>query len=172
MLDVVENTEIDHDVVAQPNTAAEATLAAEIATLWNDHKDSKAAARRTRAELKELRRDLGEKLHQMKSLLARTGRSGGWASYLRLQKLPLATADRYVQEHEMRLSPPTAKLLNEEFSEPTPDEIRQFAQKLLPKLCRVLTTQQSVYEFVHELVRHIPTADGRATECGVEVLRA
>jgi hypothetical protein len=171
MLDVVENTEVDHDVAAQPNTVAEATLAAEIATLWNDHKDSKAAARRTRAELKALRRDLGEKLHQLKSLLARTGRGGGWASYLRLQKLPLATADRYVQEHEIRLSPPTTKLLNEELTDPTPDEIRRFAQKLLPKLCRVLTTQESVYQFVHELIQHIPAADGRATLCGVEVLR-
>jgi hypothetical protein len=171
MLDVTENTKVDRDVPAQPNTVTESMLAAEIATLWTEHRDSKANVRRTRAELKALRRDLGEKLHQMKSLLVCTGRGGGWASYLRSQKLPLATADRYVQEHEARLSSPTTKLVNEELSEPTPDEIRQFAQKLLPKLCRVLTTQQSVYEFVHELVQHIPAADGRATECGVEVLR-
>jgi hypothetical protein len=79
---------VDHDVPAQPNSGAEATLATEIASLWNNHKDSKAAVRRTRAEVKALRRGLGEKLHQMKSLLARTGRGGGWASYLRSQKLP------------------------------------------------------------------------------------
>lgn len=160
MLNAVENTEVDHDVSVQPDTIAETTLAAEIVTLWTEHRDSKANVRRTRAELKALRRDLGEKLYQLKFLLARTG--GGWASYLRSQKLPLATADRYVQEHQTRLSPPATELLNEELSEPTTDEIRQFAQRLLPKLCRVLTTQESVYEFVHELVRHIPAANGRA----------
>jgi hypothetical protein len=107
----------------------------------------------------------------MKLLLARAGRSGGWAAYLRSQKLPLATADRYVREHETRLSP-SARLLSEDLSEPkTEDEIRRYAQKLIPRLSRLLTTQEDSYYFIHELVAHIPAADYRSTDWGLEVLR-
>jgi hypothetical protein len=165
---------IDHTNSAatpeQPTPHTETALTAEIAKLWSIHKDSKAAARHTRAELKTIRRELGQKLFEMKSILVRTGRSGGWAAYLRSQKLPLTTADRYVLEHEVRLSP-AANLPSGELSEPTEDEIRQSAQKLIPRLSRLLSTQEAVYHFVHEFVGHIPAADYRATDWGLEVLR-
>jgi hypothetical protein len=127
MLDVVDNTGADQDAPdpVELTTEAETKLTAEIAELWSLHRDNKAAVRRTRGEMKVLRQDLGEKLHQIKTILARTGRGGGWAPYLRSQKLPLATADRYVQEHEARLAPPANKLLTEELSAATEGDIHR-----------------------------------------------
>jgi hypothetical protein len=137
-----------------------------IVELWDAQKNSKATVRRTRAELKTLRRTLAEKLHTMKAILVRTGRGGGWASYLRSQGLPIASADRYVAEHEATLGSPEEKLLTEEF---TLDEVRKLARKGLPKLCRVLTTQELVFEFIRELVWNIDVAEAWETEKGFEI---
>jgi len=125
---------------------------------------------RTQTELKIIRLELAEKLYTMKAILTRPGRGGGWASYLRSEKLRLSTADRYVDQHESRLCPPEKKLLSEELYEPTVDDIREFGEKLLPKLCRMLTTQQSVFWFVEDVIMQLPAADGRRTKAGYEVL--
>jgi hypothetical protein len=155
----------------QQDTEAEATLTAEIAKLWGLQKDGKATVRRTRAELKAMRLALGEKLYTMKSILVRTGRGGGWAAYLRSQRLPLASADKYVAEHAASLTPPEEKLLKEELSESTADQVRQIAQKLLPKLRSILTTQELVFEFVHELLWNIDVAEVTDTDDGLEIPR-
>lgn len=169
--DVVGNTVLDTN---RPpplpiDTEREAQLTAEITKLWFEQKNGKAAVRRTRAELKALRHALAEKLHTMKRILARTGRGGGWASYLRSQKLPLTSSDRYVTEYEATLAPPEEKLSTDELSTPTVDEIRRLAHKILPKVSRRLTTQELVYEFVHELVWHIDVAVARHTDKGFEI---
>jgi hypothetical protein len=169
--DVTADTTVEHSAPtpALVDTEVEAKLTAEITKLWSVQKDGKATVRRTRTELKALRLALAEKLHVMKAILVRTGRGGGWASYLRSQKLPLPTADRYVAEHQATLTPPAKKVLSEELSTPTVDEIRQLAQKILPKLCRVLTTQELVFEFIHELVWIIDVAEAWETEKGLEI---
>jgi hypothetical protein len=152
-------------------TEFEAKLSREIAELWGVHSASKDDVRRTRSQLKAHRRDLGERLHALKSILVHTGRGGGWAPYLRSQKLPLATADRYVAEHEATLAPSEEKLLDEELSTPTVEEVLQVARKSLPKLCRLLTTAELVYAFVHEIVWNIPNVEGRDPAEGIEVFR-
>jgi hypothetical protein len=83
--------------------------------------------------------------------------------------LPLASADRYVAEHEARLACPEKKLLYEEFDALTVDEVRQLAQKILPKVQRALTTQELVYEFVRELVWGIDVAEAWDTDKGFEL---
>jgi hypothetical protein len=98
------------------DTEVEAKLSAEITVLWATQKDNKATVRRTRAQLKELRLELGAKLHTMKTILARTGRGGGWAAYIRSQKLPLTTVDRYVAQHEAALAPRAEKLPTGDFA--------------------------------------------------------
>jgi hypothetical protein len=102
----------------------------------------------------------------MKAILVRTGRGGGWASYLRSLRLSLASADRYVADHEAKLGPPVEKLLTEELSV---DEVRKLARKGLPKLCRVFTTQELVFEFIHELVWNIDVAEAWETDKGLEI---
>ena len=153
------------------DTGAEAKLTAEITNLWAEQKDGRASARRTRAELKSLRLALAEKLHIMKAILVRTGRGSGWASYLRAQHLPLSSADRYVAAHEATLAAPEEKLLTKQLPEVTVDEVRKLAKKMLPKLCRVLTTPELAFEFLGELFWNIPDAEGRETDDGLEVFR-
>jgi hypothetical protein len=152
----------------QPASETEATLVAEISKLCSGHKDGKAQVRHTREELKDLRLNLGAKLHELKALLVGAGRGGGWAPFLR-GKLPLTTADRYVAEHEASLVGSEKKLPIGELTELTVDDVRQLARKMLPKVMRALTTQELVYEFVRELVWGIDVAEAWDTEKGFEL---
>jgi len=168
---IQEMTNSAATTTAAPDDEVEAKLSAEIAVLYGNQRAGKATVRRTRVELKALRQQLGERLFAMKAILVGSGRGGGWAPFLRKQKLPLATSDRLVAAHQARLAPMEEKLLTEELPEPTVDQVRQFTERLLPKLCRMLTTQQSVYEFVRDVIMQISVADGRSTEAGFEILK-
>jgi hypothetical protein len=151
------------------DTEAEENLSAEINKLWAEQKDGKAFVRRTRAELKTLRLELGAKLSSLKAILARTGRGGGWASYLRTRKIPLASADKYVAEHAASLTRPEEKLLTEELSEV--EQVREAAKKLLPRLTRLLVTQELVYEFIHHILWNLDVAEVTDTDDGLEIPR-
>jgi len=131
----------------------------------------KTFMRRTRVELKALRQHLGENLHAMKAILARTGRGGNWARYLRSQRIPIATADRLVAEHEATLAPPAKKVLSEEVSTATIAEVQAMARKMAGKLNDILTTQELVYEFMRELVWSIDVAEASYTDLGIELLK-
>src|SRR5215472_13541977 len=85
------------------NLQTEINLAVEISDLWSAHVHAESTIRRTVAELREVRLNLAAKLHEMKKLLARPGRNGGWARFLSTQNIPLSTADRYVKQHEATL---------------------------------------------------------------------
>jgi len=153
------------------DTEAEATISAEITKLLTDRKNRNASVRRTRAELKSLRQQLSEKLHSLKAILVGTGREGGWAPYLRGQKLPLATVNRYVAEHQARIAQPAEKLLNEQHKEPTVDDARKLATKLLPTLSKILISQELVFEFMHEILWSLDVAEVTDTDLGLEIPR-
>jgi hypothetical protein len=168
--DVTDDTPVGHNAStpAPIDTDAETALTAEIAELWGAQKDNKASIRQSRAELKALRLALAEKLHAMKQILVRTGRGGGWASYLREQHLPLTTADRLVAEHEAALAPKEEKVPNGGF---TVEDARKLAQKMLPKLNGVLSTAELAFGFLDEIFWDLEAAEGRETDDGVEVFR-
>ena len=149
----------------------EAEVNQQIAHLWSVQKEQAAAARRTKEELKILRRNLAERLHEMKSLLVQSGRGGRWASYLRGHKLPRATADRYVQQHEATLAPAEKKRLSEAFSAPTEEDVHRLFKKLLPNMRRVLTTQEAAFMFVAEMICGLPGILGDVTDAGAQVFR-
>lgn len=154
MIDSVEKFEVnadDPEVACQPETQ----LTADIACLWSAHKEAKATVGKTREELKLLRAQLSEKLHALKTLLARTGRSGGWAAFLRSHALPRATADRLVARHEASLYPAENRL-TEPFLEPTEEEIRGLVRRLIPKLHRYLVDGGAVDRLFAELNLQIP----------------
>jgi hypothetical protein len=93
MLETVDADEIASDTQCSApaeHGEVEATLSSEITVLWSAHQDGKAVAKRTRAELKAIRHSLGERLHAMKALLARSGRSGQWSAFLRESRIPRA----------------------------------------------------------------------------------
>ena len=73
-------------------------LADEIRHLWAAHVEAKAAAKRVKAELKEIRRRLAGPLAEMKGLLARPGRNGVWSSFLRSEGISRATAERLARK--------------------------------------------------------------------------
>jgi hypothetical protein len=171
--DITAYTTVSHNsqTPAPIDTGVEATLSAEITKLLTDRKNGNASVRRTRAELKSLRQQLSEKLHSLKAILVGTGREGGWAPYLREQKLPLATANRYVAEHQARIAQPAEKLLIEQHVEPTADDARKLAAKLLPTLSRTLISQELVFEFIHELLWSLDVAEVTDTDLGLEIPR-
>jgi hypothetical protein len=105
-----------------------------------------------------------EAAFEMKAILVGTGREGRWAPYLREQRLPLATANRHVAEHQARMAQPAEKLLIEQHVEPTADDARKLAAKLLPTLSRTLISQELVFEFIHELPWSLDVAEVTDTD--------
>jgi len=107
----------------------------------------------------------------MKSLLVQTGRGGSWASCLREHRIPRATADRYVHQHEATMAPIEENRLNEAIPLSTEDVVRTFFDKMLPRLQRALPNQEAVFLFVCELVIGLPGVKGDVTDEGAVIFR-
>ena len=143
------------NIVPLPSDAEiEARIDGEITTLWSAHQAGRATTKRTKLELEATRHDLGDRLWQMKSLLVCAGRLGGWSAYLRAHQLPRATADRYISQLQASMVP-EANRLSEAICEPTKEDVHHLVQKLLPKLRRILTTQELVSEFIFQVVQQL-----------------
>jgi hypothetical protein len=108
MQDVITVQEPGTDAIPAVSTTAPSSeppetaqrLAEEIRALWAAYADAQASAKRAKAEIKEVRERLGEKLHAMKLLLAKPGRNGAWSSFLRNQGIGKGTADPLARKHE------------------------------------------------------------------------
>jgi hypothetical protein len=124
-----------------------------ITNLWSAHLNAKNTARVTNQELRTIRAKLGERLSEMKRLLAKPGRGGQWSSFLMQRGIPRATADRLVARHQRSLNP-DANLLTEPVPESTEEEVRKLFAMVWPKLRRTLRSQQSVLLFVDLLTSH------------------
>lgn len=135
--------------------ADEAKLATEIRDLWANHVRTETESRRTLEELRAQRLLLGEKLACMKSRLARPGRSGAWAGFLKTNGWPRATADRLVQRYRRSLTP-EEKRLTEAVSVIPAEEASALVQRLIPRLKKVLTTRPAVERFFCELKAAFP----------------
>jgi hypothetical protein len=142
---------------AKAESEIEAKLTSEIKSLWATHQTTTASAKRTKEELEDLRLDLGWKLSEMKSILVRTGRNGGWSAYLRSQDIPRASAERNVKRYEA-LANPMINRLNETISEPSQEDVRRLVRSLLRRLRKILTTAGSVSLFLDELAQQLETS--------------
>ena len=145
---------LDADVPLPSDADVESKIDGEIVSLWSAHQAGKATVLRTKSELKDLRRSLGERLSSMKGILARSGRAGKWASYLRTHQLPRATADRYIGLHQASTAEP-ANRLNEAIHAPTVEDVIVFVQKLLPRLRPILTSEELLKEFLDQVVQQL-----------------
>lgn len=161
MTDVTCEVNFSLPVVESAPTAVEVEnrLHGEKLSLWITHQVGKAVARKSNVELRTLRLDLGKKLYEMKTILARTGRGGGWAPYLRANGLPRASADRLVDRHEISLNP-ERKCLSEAIAETTAEDVQRLVRSLLPRLKRVLTTPSWVEWFSVEVAVQLGMGDG------------
>jgi hypothetical protein len=133
-------------------------LGESITNLWAAHANAKIAARATNEELRALRAKLGERLSEMKQILAKPGRGGQWSGFLRERNIPRATADRLVERHLRSLNP-DENCVTEDVSEPTDEEVQKLFIAVWPKLRRTLRSQQSVRLFVDLLISHCEHAE-------------
>jgi hypothetical protein len=159
-----EASEVTNDLQAEIN------LAVEISDLWSAHVHAESTIRRTVAELREVRLNLAAKLHEMKKLLARPGRNGGWARFLTAQNIPLSTADRYVKQHEATLNAAKANLATEEIRPKS--DVQELFDALSPRLLKVLRGQPKLHEFVCLLTAACGNSSRELTTKGVFVFRS
>jgi hypothetical protein len=143
---------------------AETKLTNEIADMWRIHTQSQAALHKTRAELKQIRTELSQRLHELKAVLSRPGRAGGWSSFLDAQAIPRSTADRLVRNHEKALNTEGGNCASEQIPEPTDVIVRRYFSALWPRLSRILTTRESIELFIVELRHTAEKSFGVETE--------
>jgi hypothetical protein len=158
-----QQVEVPADVPLPTDAEIESKIDGEIATLWTAHQTGKATSKRTKLELEAIRRDLGERLWSMKSLLACTGRLGGWSAYLRTHSLPRATADRYVNQHQESMMP-AANRLSEAIPEPAMEDVKKLVQRILPRLRPILTTEELISEFLYEVVQQLAASNRQPSD--------
>jgi hypothetical protein len=142
----------EDNAVMQAPTASEhdEQLIVEISDLWQIHAQTQGTLKKSREDIKRIRADLSERLHQLKAVLSRPGRGGAWSSFLGAQKIPRSTADRLVRGHEKTIAVKEGNCTTEQISEPD-EVVRRYCRGLWPKLSRVLTSNELVEVFVAAL---------------------
>jgi hypothetical protein len=98
----------------------------------------------------------------MKKILSRpdAGRGGQWRSWLRERGIPRSTADRLVARHAETLCADGENVPTGAISEPAKPTAEKLAETVWPSLKKVLTTGESVVQFIGCIV----TASGVAHE--------
>jgi hypothetical protein len=158
--------EVHAETTVADDSATETQLTAEISTLWSDHVRLSADRKTTGKELRQIRASLAERLHAMKSLLCRPGRGGLWRSWLRERGIPRSTADGLVARYAESLSTDDGNVPTRAISEPPIANAENLARHVWPRAKDVLTTYESVVQFV----TYILTASGVAYEQRAEGL--
>jgi hypothetical protein len=119
--------------------------------------------------IRTLRLELGRRLYETKLLLACPGRAGQWSKFSSAQRIPRASADRYAKSHELALNPP-AEIASSDANQDSPDETaRKVLQSVWPKLRKLLTDQETAYQFVCALVERCDTLCAEITDSGIAV---
>lgn len=74
-------------------------LAGEAVLYWANREQYRRTINVQKAEMSKIDAALGELLYRMKRKLCRLGRTGGWSTWLKQQKISRSTADRLVLEY-------------------------------------------------------------------------
>ena len=128
----------------------EQDLTEQIDQLWLEHQTCNSAIRSQKSHARSVDSTLGGMLYTMKAVLSRPGRSGGWSEFLRERRIPRASADRLVARYQRSLGEDNC--LTEAINEPTEESVRRFFTVVWPRLHKKLTTRESVYWFITDLV--------------------
>jgi hypothetical protein len=139
------------------DSATEQELAHAITELWSVHVQAQSIVKKTRADLKAVRTNLAERLHSMKALLAKPGRSGQWSSFLSQHNISRTSADRLVSSHEKSLNPDG----NGTNGATTDEEIEKMAQSVWARLEKKLKGHREKYLFFTRVITEsaIPTEE-------------
>jgi hypothetical protein len=153
---------------SEPNSdfETEQRLATQIGDLWSIHTQAQAAAVQSKEHLSQIRHQLGERLCEVKKLVARPGRGGGWSAFLAAQRIPRASADRYVQQYEKTLHPESNCL--HESIESTELAVRKLFAAVWPRLRRVITSQEAFDLFIQLLTVAYDEGTVRQSESAIE----
>jgi hypothetical protein len=147
-------------------SSEEELIVIEIAQLWTkhlaaqasfeknteEHTKAQGSFRKSRAELKDLRDKLSKLLHELKPLISRPGRSGGWSSFLVDQRIPRSTADGLIRKREKMLAANgEANCPSRQIVDSPETAIRRYLQGLWPKLSQVVNTPEELEMFITAL---------------------
>jgi hypothetical protein len=147
---IAENTSTELVATAAlPETETQQKLADEIAELWATHVEAQTVVNKTKTELKAIRQRLGERLYEMKQILARPGRNGQWSPWLKQQKISRATADRLVQRFGANL--PGCESTHESIPGPSKETAEKLAKSVWQRFGKLLTTDESVILFIDRI---------------------
>lgn len=141
----------------QPEAETEQKLADEIKHLWAVHVEAQTTVKKTKAELEAIRQQLGERLHEMKQLLARPGRNGRWPSFLRSQGIARPTAERLVRPHEAPVGPQPDSA-GGQVGEPTDADVERFFDSYWFRMRKRHPTRQGAYDFLLWYVENLGLA--------------
>lgn len=155
------------DSTAAPSPE-EKRLTSEIGQLWTkhvavqasfeknnaEHTKAQGSFRKSREELKDIRDRLATLLHQVKPLVCRLGRGGGWLGFLGGQGIPRSTADRLVRAQDKAINSVGKSCATEQInSESNEVTIQRYARALWPKLSKTVDTSEALVMFITELRR-------------------
>jgi hypothetical protein len=142
-------------VSAQPDDGAvETRLTQEISELWSSHVRLSGDRKATAKELRQVRARLAERLHAMKSLLARPGRGGEWRGWLRQHGIPRSSADRLVARYAETLGGDDGNVLSEAISEPATPTAENLATAVWSSSLReVLVNGETVFQFLASIAQ-------------------
>ena len=150
----------------------EMQLAKEINELWSAHQQSNALLGHTKQELQALRLQLGQRLFEMKLLLACPGRAGKWSKFLSEHRISRASADRYARGYEVTLNPPVEIASTEAIQYSAEEKVRKLLQSIWPRLRQHLTDPETAYQFMCALVQRCDTLQAEITDSGISIRKA
>ena len=144
-------TVLTEPAISPDGNENEQKLAEEIQTLWAAHNQAQAASKKSKEELRAIRLELGRRLSEVKSLISRPGRGGGWTAFLSANSIPRASGDRLVLAYKKSLEPPDNRL-GESISEPSKETAEKLAKGVWPSVKKVLTSDESILHFIGWIV--------------------
>jgi hypothetical protein len=124
----------------------EAFVSEAIVDLWQMRESHVNAMEADRKDLRSTDEALGQLLFQMKSLLAKPGRNGGWSAWLVEKNIPRSSADRLVSRFANAIgikSPQDA--ISEE---PTEIEMNKLVAAVWARIENKLTTPRAMHNFL------------------------
>jgi hypothetical protein len=140
-------------VTAQDDDAAtETQLVLEISDLWANHSRLSQTHKTTAVEIRQIRASLAERLFAMKAILSRPGRGGQWKPWLLERGIPRSTADRLVARHAEALGVENGNDPSEAISEPPMDTAEKLAKNVWRRFGKLLTTDESILQFIGGIV--------------------
>jgi hypothetical protein len=145
---------------ASPDDPEGVMLADEIQKLWTCDKQAGYDLVLRRRRLKDSRIRFGECLAAYQQRLAKPGRDGMFAAFLKRLHIPKSTALRYIKHWKLSVCPESVTPDTAVVGEPSDQDVTDLVKKMKSTAKRVLTTEDSVTKFLIAFTAALQTAKG------------